>query len=371
MVTVPSGFQKLKTYLLQLFLCVALSIVLGSIIVLWTGDSPVQVYTALIREGFFTERGLMIAVQRATPLILTTAGATIAFRAGAINMGIVGQFLVGGAVAAMAGHAFAGLPKVVHLPLVLLLSAVGGAAAGWVPAVFKRISGISEVITGMIANLLIPYLLNSIINSSDVLSSARMGASRGGVPDSAQFRQFVEITQGRLGAATHAHTGIFLAVGVALFLAWWIRHTKLGFETRMTKNSFTVAEFVGINASRKFYVGMMLSGAIAALGGASEVLGVWRSYRLGTVAVGEKGLVLALVGAQDFIGSMIAAMLYGGLESGALNVSWTTHITRPVNDILVELIIILAALPSTRALFMGTDSADTDNLGGQFVQRWR
>ncbi|MBC7260707.1 MAG: hypothetical protein H5T63_01725, partial [Chloroflexi bacterium] len=122
--------------------------------------------------------------------------------------------------------------------------------------------------------------------------------------------------------------------------------------------------FAGIRASRSFYLGMMLSGAITALAGATEVLGVWRSYRLGTIIVEEKGLVISLIGRQSFIGSLIVAMLYGGLEAGVMNVAWNTAIPRPLLDILAELIIVLAAVPSMRTFFTGTE---TEHLGGRFV----
>ncbi len=368
--TLPPGLKRLSRYLAQLLLFVGLSIVLGSLALLWIGSNPVQVYTALIRQGFFTHRGVMIMIQRSTPLILTSAAATMAFRSGAINMGIAGQFMVGGAAAAMAGYAFTGLPKLIHLPLVLLCSALGGALAGFIPAFFKRMSGVNEVITGMIANLMMPQLLSAVVGSSAYLRTARAGASRVGIPASAQFRQVVEITGGAWGTATHAHTGIIFAIAVALLLAWWIKHSALGFELRMTKSSYTVAEFAGINASRGFYLGMMLSGALAALGGATEVLGVWRSYRLGTLVVGEKGLVLSLIGGQDFVGAMIAALVYGGLESGTLNVVWTTAAPRAIIDILVQMMVLLAAVPSMRALFTGSQAADAEHLGGQFVSRW-
>ncbi|MBC7260388.1 MAG: ABC transporter permease, partial [Chloroflexi bacterium] len=194
----------------------------------------------------------MIAVQRGTPLILTSAAATLAFQAGAINMGIAGQFMVGSAFAAIAGYALAGLPKLLHILLVLLICAIAGAVAGFIPAFFKRISGINEVVTGMIANLLMPQLLNMVISAVPVLREAQHGSSRG-IPTSAQFRQFVELTNGRLGTGTKANTSIFLAVIVVLFLAWWMKHSKLGFELRMTKANYFFAEFAGIRASRSFY----------------------------------------------------------------------------------------------------------------------
>lgn len=359
-----SRTRQFRDYLLQLLLFLAISIVLGSIIVICVGENPLRVYTLLIREGFLTPRGWMIAIQRGTPLILTSAAATLAFQAGAINMGISGQFMVGGAFAAIAGYAFAGLPKLLHIPLALLVCAAAGAAAGFIPAFFKRISGVNEVITGMIANLLMPHLLSTVIGAFPLLREAQRGSARG-IPLSAQFRQFVELTNGQLGTGTKANTSVFLAIIIVLFLAWWMKHSKLGFELRMTRANYPFAEFAGIRASRSFFVGMMLSGAVTALAGATEVLGVWRSYRLGTVIVEEKGLVLSLIGGQSFIGSMIAAILYGGLEAGAMNVAWNTAISRPLLDILLALIVVLVAVPSMRTFFTGTD---IDHLGGRFVK---
>jgi hypothetical protein len=69
-----------------------------------SGDDPLAVYAGLIQQAFFTPLGLMIAIQRATSLILTSL-------------------------------------------------------AGFVPAFFKVVSGVSEVITGVIANQIMPSLL--------------------------------------------------------------------------------------------------------------------------------------------------------------------------------------------------------------------
>ena len=368
--SVSTSFQRLKAYLRTLLPWFALAIALGSLAVLWFGENPLRVYALLIKEGFFTNRGLMIAIQRGTPLILTAAAATMAFKGGAINMGMAGQFMVGGSVASMAAGALQGLPGPSHLPLILLCVALGGAAAGFVPAFFKRVSGINEVITGMIANLMMPHLLSAVVDLLPFLRGAR-SASRRGIPNTALFAHFSDLTNGLLGVGTKANTSVFLAIGVCLFMAWWIRRSTLGFEIRMTKANYTFAEFAGIRASRGFYLGMMISGAIAALAGATEVLGVWHGYRGGTLVVGEKGLVISLIGGQSFIGSMIVALLYGGLESGTLNVSWFTSIPRPLIDIIVLLIFVLSAVPAMRAFFTGSDPTESEHLGGRFVSRWR
>jgi simple sugar transport system permease protein len=342
---------------------------LGSWLILWVGENPLEVYPLVLRETFFDLHGLMIAIQRATPLILTSAAATVAFRAGAINMGLAGQFTVGAAVAALAGYGLPAMPKILHIPLILLLCGLGGAAAALVPAIFKKMSGVNEVITGMIANLLIPHLLRLIVNAFPALRAAQFGASSQGIRASAELSQFAELSGGRIGLGTQANTGIFVAIGMTLALALCMRYTKLGYEFRVTKANPNFAEFGGIRAGHVFFMGMLLSGAVAAMAGAVEILGIWRGYRMGTLNVGNKGLIIALIGQQGLIGSLLAGSFFGGLEAGAMKVAWYTSIPRPLIDILVELTIIFVALPSMRAFISGDPTSDVDRLGGRFVPR--
>ena len=363
-----SSFSR---YLFQLLLCVMLSILVGSLIVLIVGENPITVYRLLFREAFFSPLGLMIAIQRATPLIFTSVAAAIAFQGGAINMGLAGQFMVGAAIAAVAGYGLPPMPSVIAIPLIFLLCAIGGAGAAFIPAIFRRVSGVSEVITGMISNLLIPPLIMFVINSNSSLRAARFGASSQGVRESVQLPQFAEITRGGLGAGTKANVGLFIAIGLALILSWLLSRSKIGYEIRMTRANYSFAEFAGIRASRSFFISMMLSGAVAALAGTVEILGVWRQYQMGTLVVGNKGLIVALIGGQHLVGSLLAALFYGGLESGAMNVAWFTSIPRPLVDILVELIVIMSAFPSMRSFFSGSEFSDVERLGGRFVSRRR
>jgi simple sugar transport system permease protein len=360
---------RLPPYLVDLLVWVGMGLVAGALVTLAAGHSPLAVYRALFVEAFLTHRGLMIALQRATPLVLTAVAAAVAFRGGAINTGLAGQFMVGSAVAAVAGYGLPPLPPPLGATLALLFCGAGGAAAAFIPAAFRRLSGVNEVITGMIANFLIPPLLAAILNALPFLRVARAGAAREGVRAWTRLPQFAELTGGGWGAGTKAHVGIFVALALVLVMTWVMRRTTLGYEIRVTRANASFAEFAGVRAGRVFFLSMMLSGAVAAMAGGVEILGVWRTYRLGTRVVGDNGLVLALVGGQSFWGTALAALVYGGLESGAMNLSWTTPIPRPLIDILVQLLVLFAAVPSMRAFFAGTTTSDLERLGGRFVPR--
>jgi simple sugar transport system permease protein len=363
-----AGFRPARwlSYLLQLGLCLAISIFVGSVLILLSGENPLAVYSGIFQSGFFTPLGFMIAIQRATPLILTSLAAALAFQGGAINMGLEGQFMVGGSIAALVGTIIPEMPHIIAIPIVLLFSALFGALAGLVPAIFKIVSGVSEVITGMIANLIMPSLLSIVLNLS-FLRALRASSGQRGIQPWAQLSQFSELTNGAAGTGTHANTGIFIAIGLAIFLALVFKRTRIGYEIRISSANASFADFGGISARRSFILVMMLSGAVAAIGGATEVLGVWRSGASGTISVGYNGLILSLVGGNTFIGSTIAAALYGGLQSGAMNASWLTNVPRPLLDLVVELIVLICSLPSMRMFFSGSSMSDEDRLGKQFT----
>ncbi len=358
------------TYLVQLAGSLIVSIAFGSILVIAVGENPFNVYSALISQAFLSPLGLGIAIQRATPLILTSAAAVLAFKGGAINMGIEGQFLVGGAIAALVASALPEMPSVLAIAIIVVFCALGGAFAGWIPAFFRMVSGVNEVITGMIANLVVPPLMSFILGSIMRLPFMQMfrGGGGRGVPEWSRFAQFAELTDGGFGSGTRANTGIFLAVFVVIVLAYVFKRSKIGYEIRISSANFMMAEYSGINARRSFYLTLMLSGAIAAIGGATEVLGVWRGYSSGGLAqIGYNGLLVALAGGNNFLGALTAASIYGGLQSGAMNASWTTSIPRPLIDVLVEILIVFAAVPSMRLFFSGSGQDDSERLGSKFT----
>ena len=128
----------------RLILALGLSVLIGSCLVLLTGENPVEVYTYLLRAPFTNTFGLMVAIQRATPLIFTALAAALAFQGGAINMGLAGQFAAGASIAGFAATALPPLPKALHLTVILFLCMLGGAAAAFIPAFFKRVSGVQR-----------------------------------------------------------------------------------------------------------------------------------------------------------------------------------------------------------------------------------
>lgn len=365
----PTQMRAGARYAGRLILALGLSVLIGSCLVLLTGENPVEVYTYLLRAPFTNTFGLMVAIQRATPLIFTALAAALAFQGGAINMGLAGQFAAGASIAGFAATALPPLPKALHLTVILFLCMLGGAAAAFIPAFFKRVSGVHEVITGMIANLLIPHLLSLLRGVLGALGLLHHMAGGQNLPASARLLQFQELTSGAVGTGTRANTGIFLALALMAALTFWIKRSRLGYEIRITRANAPFAEFGGIRAGRMFFFSMMLSGAIAAAGGAVEALGVWRSGSTGGLAVNDRGLVLALIGGQTFWGTTLAALFYGGLEAGAMQASWFTPISRPLLDILVELMVLLAALPGMRTFFSGGADLEIERLGGRFVGR--
>ncbi len=343
------------------------SCVIGAILILIVGENPLSVYSTIIVEGFFTQRGIMIGIQRSTPLILASVAAVIAFQGGAINMGLEGQVLVGAAVASLIGANLPEMPKTIAIFIVLICCGLGGALAGLLPAFFKMVSGINEVITGMIANLMMPSLI-SIMLGLPGIRLLRRAAAQNGILPWATLSQFNELTQGGLGLGTKANTGIFISVALVFVMALIMKRTKMGYEIRMSSANFNLASFAGIKANRRFYTTFMLSGAIAAIAGATEILGVWRGYYTNTISVGYTGLVVALVGGNTFVGSLFASLIYGGLQSGTLNAAWYTGIPRPFINILIEVLFLFSAIPSMRLFFTAKGDSGKDRLGTGFTE---
>lgn len=341
--TKVSVAQRLRTWLsrsLSIILSLLAAIAVGSLLMLWYKRNPLEIYLLLFKGAFGTQRSIFISLQRATPLIFTALGASLAFKAGVFNIGVEGQFFIGAIAGTYVGYAFK-LPTIIHLPLALLTGFLAGALWALVPVLMRQKLGISEIIstimTNYIAMLLIAYLTNYPMRESPITDQTPP------VQKTAVLPQFIELT-GRLGKGTQAHVGIFIAIVVVVVMYFILKRTKIGYEWRMVGLSFPFSEFGGINLTRAFITAMLVSGGLAGLGGSVEILGVWRKYKNNfATGYGFRGNLAALLGRQNIIGSAIAALFYGSMEAGAMGLDWAAGVPRQLIDILVNLIIFFMA----------------------------
>jgi simple sugar transport system permease protein len=115
------------------------------------------------------------------------------------------------------------------------------------------------------------------------------------------------------------HIGIFVSL-VAVFVFWLLlNRSTVGYEVRAVGFNPEAARYGGMNVSKNYVLVMAVCGVFAGLAGAMDVLG-WQ-FRLATndiqiSLVGFFGIAVALLGRNTAIGTIAAALLFGGLLSG-------------------------------------------------------
>jgi len=316
-------------------IAIAVAFLVGGTVLSATGHSPVEAYGAMIMGAFGDVFGIGQTLMQATPIIFTALSFLFAFKGGLFNIGAEGQLLVGAFVAALIGISF-DLPVFVHLPLALLAGALAGGFWGFIPAVLKAKLGAHEVITTMMLSYVAFYVTGYMVNYP--FKAPGWVAQTVVIAPSAQLPRILQPTQ--LSAS------IFIAVILAGLTYYTLEKTTLGYEVRAVGLNPTVAESTGISVKRGMILALVISGAIAGMGGAGEVLGVHRRFIEGfSPGYGWDGLAVALIGRLHPVGVLFAAILFGALRSGGMVMTRATGVPLDIIFMLQALVVLFMAAP--------------------------
>src|SRR6187402_796489 len=195
----------------------------------------------------------------ATPFIFAGLGLAVSFRAGLFNLGVDGQFLIGGLGASMTAVLVAGhLPPLLALVVAVAGGILAGGAYGFVPGYLKARTGAHEVITTLMLNGIAPNLAFLIVGWIGLSGPA---APIAGVP------RLIDLPTIRVDY------GFVVAVAMAALVSWLLFRTTLGFELRATGFSHAAARWAGMRPGRTTMVAMSLSGGLVGMGSAFFALG--------------------------------------------------------------------------------------------------
>ncbi|HEU4993263.1 MAG TPA: ABC transporter permease, partial [Gemmatimonadaceae bacterium] len=268
----------------------------------------------------------------------------LALRAGLFNIGAESQLAAGGFAAALVGLALpAGLPSLLVLPLYILAAALAGGVVGGIPGVLKARFGAHEVITTIMLNFIVLALLNYLISTrfkvQDTLHTPELAS--GALP------RLSDVWSGFHGSAANAV--ILLALLVVAAAWWFLFRMRAGFELRAVGLQPHAAEYGGVNVESVWWRAMVLSGAVAGIGGLNYVLGYKHYYEEGfSAGAGFLGIAVALVGRSHPVGIVIAAILFATLSQGGLAVN--ALVPKQMVDVLQAVVIIsmATAVPEVR-----------------------
>ncbi len=298
-------------------LLVPVTAVLGALavsagLIFLAGADPLAAYGAMLQGAVGSVGSLATTGVRMTPILLTGLAVALSFRAGVFNVGAEGQLYLGAAFATAVALVPLGLPAPLHVLLALLAGAVGGALWIAVPAYLRARRGVSEVVTTLMLNFaglhLISYLIDPITGPLGEPNASY--AQSFPIQDSARLPILVR--------GTSLHAGLLLGLGLALLLAVVLRFTTFGFRIRMLGGNPTAARFAGLPTGRQIVVAMLLSGGIAGLAGASEVLGLrLRLFDRFSPGYGYDGIAVALLAGSNPLAVIASAGFFGALRAGA------------------------------------------------------
>ena len=330
---VSSLYMEIVAVLIALLFAFAVS----ALVILSAGANIGDAFESMIRGSLGSRSACAETIVQATPLILTGLAVTLAFRGQLWNIGAEGQFFAGTMAAFLVASSLPDLPRVLMVLLIFFAALIAGGVWGAIPAILKVVYGASEVIVTVMLNFVIQFVLSYLLSGPwQDPSSAYLQTAR--IPDAAMISRII--------TGTRIHIGIVVAL-IAGVITWFILFkTTLGYEIRAYGINPTASNYKGIPPLRTIVLTMAISGAIAALAGASEVIGLHGRLRLDiSTGFGFTGIIVALLGRLHPFWVVVSALFMGALWNGSLAMQIESNVPIALAYVIrgVVLVALLAA----------------------------
>jgi len=309
-------------------------------------ENPLTVYNAIFTAALEDRNGWGNVIYRATPLIFTGLAVALAFQCGLFNIGGEGQMVMGGFALTWIGFTFAGLPAFLLIPLCMLGGAVVGGIWGGIPGYLKARRGVHEVVTTIMLNWIavaFTQYLTMAYKPADSWIPHTFEIAKGA--QLSRLARYLNPIGIGFPKSNLLNTAVFLAILTAIFAAFLLRRTKIGYEIRAVGFNPTAAECAGINVAKNTVLAMAISGAIAGLAGVNQVMGYQHRFRYGVFeGLGFDGIGVAFIGRNSPLGVVLAALLFGILDHGGLAIDVTTKVPREIILVIKAVILIFVVI---------------------------
>lgn len=335
--------NKINSALVPL-LSVLMGVILGAVIMMIFGYNPITGYQAMLETAFLSPKSVGEIFVTAGPLIFTALGFSVASAAGFFNIGLSGQALAGWVASIWVGLSMGdGTPRIIAVTTAVIAGMLAGAVAAAIPGFLRAYFGTSEVIVTIMMNYILLYTSTHIVNNVLPASfiSTKGTTKMVGSNVSLRTEWLSSISDG-----SRLNIGIILAF-VFLVLVWFLmKKTTLGFEITSVGLNPYGSEYAGMSSKRIIVLSMVISGALAGLGGVVYGLGTFGNFfvQSGSLSIGFDGMAVALLGGGSSIGILLSALLFSVLKLGGQGMPLRAGIPTELVDVVIASIIFFVGI---------------------------
>ncbi|MGD8403104.1 MAG: ABC transporter permease [Anaerolineales bacterium] len=295
---------------------ILIALILGGIVISFAGGDPFASYAHIARASFGNLGVISDTLVKATPILMTALACSVAFRMKLWNIGAEGQFIMGafGASAVVLAPLLpAETPAWIFLPVMMVAGMLAGALWGFIPGFLKAKFNVNEIISTLMLNYIsiswINFWIFGVWSEGGFQMSPRFPKTAW-LPRLLDYAETFPILR---GLTTHA--GLLLGIAAAFVLWLLIYRSRWGYEIRLIGDNPQAARYAGINISRNTILVMMVSGALAGLGGMSEISGVVHRLQTSPIAAGYgfTGIIVAWLSKLHPGIIIVVSVLFGAL----------------------------------------------------------
>jgi ABC-type uncharacterized transport system permease subunit len=323
--------RPLHLVILAPIVAIAAALLISGVLIALDGANVLDAYWQILVGSFGTRLGITETLTRATPLMLTGLAAAVAFRARLWNIGAEGQFYIGAiTVAAIASTLFAGWPPYLLVPASLTAGAIAGMLLLLLPLGLRLRFDVDEVVTSLLLNFVVILFVSMMIEGPLKDPLAFGWPQSVAVPGDAMLPKLIE--------RTRLHIGLVIAIAAAV-LIWFVQsRTTFGLEARAAGLSPPAAIFAGVPLGKTLVIVACISGGLAGLAGAIEVLGV-KGYVTTDLSpgYGYSGIIVAMLANLHPIGVIAAALFTAIMFVGSDSMSRALGVPSYIADVTVAL----------------------------------
>ncbi len=318
----------------RILTAIAIAFAVIAVLVMLSSDEAGAVTYWFILGPVTSLRRFGGVIELAVPFVLCGLSITMMFQVNRFNLCSDGVFYICMAFASIFAL-FLDLPPFIFPIVIIVLCALIGGAVALIPAGLEVKFNSNVTVCALMLNYVLQYLgryilLYKVKDPTLTYNGSFM------FPDKATLPVLI--------SGTRMHAGILVAVLAVAFIFFLLKYTKLGFAIRLTGKNSDFAKATGIKVIPAILLSQFIGGSLAGIGGAVEVMGIYKQFRIDTMlGYGFDGILIAVMGKNNPLKVTVAAIALAYLRQGAALVNSYTDIPLELVMVLQNLVVIFVA----------------------------